>query len=200
METKPQGYDSLRTQLIRAIDSHDIEIMRKHVHMLKMLGVDLGEATNTAALQGATDMVKILLDNGAKAQGSNNKPVRLACYHGHLLTATLLIERGADPTNSRALASAAERNHKEVMLLLLRHGADPKAEDGEALRKAVLANSKETTEILLKRWKNQEITALIKKIKGQPNTEKICGYLNDQIRKRVEIAFQKDQNKFEIKL
>lgn len=54
----------------------------------------------------------------------------LACYHGHLPLARLLLDRGADPNvlNDRQqspLAGVVFKHEGEIVKLLLERGADP---------------------------------------------------------------------------
>jgi ankyrin repeat protein len=102
-----------------------------------------------AAALGRSDRLRELLDEDpfrANAFGEDGfQPLGLACFFGHLETARMLLEGGADP-NSRArneyiqaapLHSAAASENKgqdvrlELCTVLLDHGADPNLEQGD---------------------------------------------------------------------
>ena len=83
---------------------------------------DLGVALCTAAQQGNTAIIALLLDRGADVHFKSDAPLGFAAREGHLETATLLLLRGATATN-RILAIAVEKGHHAIADLLRAHGA-----------------------------------------------------------------------------
>jgi uncharacterized protein len=101
-----------------------------------------------AAALGRTDRVRELLaDNAALANAFGDdgfQPLGLACFFGHVDTARVLLEHGADPntlgrnehirTNALHAATAGENKDEETRYelaqLLLEHGADPNISQG----------------------------------------------------------------------
>lgn len=75
----------------------------------------LGEAINKASSGGHTDIVRILIENGADVNAKDGvgwAPLLIACKGGLTDTARLLIENGADvdvPTSSEAMRCDAMR-------------------------------------------------------------------------------------------
>jgi ankyrin repeat protein len=101
-----------------------------------------------AAALGLTDRVRELLADDpslANAFGDDGiQPLGLACFFGHIDTARVLLEHGADPntlgrnehiqTNALHAATAGENKDEltryELAELLLQHGADPNISQG----------------------------------------------------------------------
>lgn len=88
-------------------------------------------ALNLAINQCSTDMVKLLLDNGASVYSQDNKgdtPLHMAAFFGHKDVVELLINKGAiiNISNRQGytpIGFAVEENHEEVVRLLLFHKA-----------------------------------------------------------------------------
>jgi uncharacterized protein len=107
-----------------------------------------------ASALGRTDRVRELLDTDpslVKAYGADGfHPVGLASFFGHVDTARLLYERGADANQiarnehiqTAAIHAAAaagdtgqdEETRYELVRLALEHGADPNVEQGGGFR------------------------------------------------------------------
>ena len=88
-----------------------------------------------AADQGSLELVRLLLDRGAKVdatvEGGDTALIQ-AAGNGHVAVVELLLQRGAavnatDSAGVTPLINAAHRCHPQVLRLLLRHGADPSA-------------------------------------------------------------------------
>ncbi|KAJ7453089.1 ankyrin repeat-containing domain protein [Mycena latifolia] len=84
-----------------------------------------------AALDGLTDIVKLLIAHGVdiNAEWSDGTPLYIASRSGHYDVVRLLIEHGAD-VNAQggwfgsALQAASWGNYKDTVSLLIEHGAD----------------------------------------------------------------------------
>ncbi|KAI1475784.1 ankyrin repeat-containing domain protein [Daldinia eschscholtzii] len=85
-----------------------------------------------AALRGSSEVVKLLLDEGAKVDifvSEYGTPLSLASQEGHIEVMKLLIARGADvnaycPTRRFVLFGPAWREKSEAIKILHDHGAD----------------------------------------------------------------------------
>lgn len=124
-----------------------------------------------AAALGRTDRLRELLDEDparVNAFGDDGfHPLGLACFFGHVDTARLLLERGADVNalarneqiQTAAIHAAAasgdaesdETTRCELVKLVLEHGADPNLEQGGGFRAidAARQNGDERVEALL---------------------------------------------------
>lgn len=124
-----------------------------------------------AAALGRTDRLRELLDEDparVNAFGDDGfHPLGLACFFGHVDTARLLLERGADVNalarneqiQTAAIHAAAasgdaesdETTRYELVKLVLEHGADPNLEQGGGFRAidAARQNGDERVEALL---------------------------------------------------
>lgn len=109
-------------------------------------GVFQYTALHYAARAGHTDILKLLLDNGAKvnaralAQGTvggkrktwrSGTPLKEASAEGHIEVVKILLENGADVNipdhlGTTPLISAAIGGHNEIVKLLIEHGAKTK--------------------------------------------------------------------------
>jgi ankyrin repeat protein len=105
-----------------------------------------------ASALGSSERVRELLDADPSlvdAYGDDGfHPVGLASFFGHVATARLLFERGADPNqlarnehiqtaaiHAAAAAEAKDENTRyELVKLALEHGADPNLEQGGGFR------------------------------------------------------------------
>ena len=85
--------------------------------------------------------------------------IMLACYHGHLDTARVLLEAGADPNvpndqGQTPLAGVAYKGYPDIAELLLAHGADIEgaSPDGKTpLMMAAMFNRTEILNLLIER-------------------------------------------------
>lgn len=88
-----------------------------------------------ACLQGHTDVVQVLLENGAdaeKAATTNGEtPIYTASRKGHTDVVRVMLEHGADANKASAhigltpLHITSSEGHLDVVRVLLEHGADP---------------------------------------------------------------------------
>ena len=113
-----------------------------------------------AANNGHTDIVGLLLDNGAKPNIPNDfgdSPLKAAARKGHTQVVKLLIDSGADPNRvygheDTALHDAAREGQNDVIQMLLHIGADPNIinKDGETpLYNAVRNGNTDMVKMLL---------------------------------------------------
>jgi ankyrin repeat protein len=120
-----------------------------------------GTALYYAALCGLCDLAEHLID--ARAEDANAKcgrhgsPLHAAVYMGHLDTARVLLDHGADVNlenqdGKTPLVKAYRRRNLETMGLLLQHGANPDAQydgHGSISHDAAWRGNAEVMELLL---------------------------------------------------
>jgi len=82
--------------------------------------VSYGFTLQQAAYYGHTEVVKLLLEQGADVHAENDYALRWAAINGHTKVVKLLLEQGADVhvRDDLALRCAAEYGHTEVVKLL----------------------------------------------------------------------------------
>ncbi|MBT4922374.1 MAG: hypothetical protein HON23_05110 [Rickettsiales bacterium] len=135
--TQSQSQESLRRELIRAVERGDLE----GVERLLDRGADVNKARITdgstplsiAASNGHTELVQLLLDRRAdvnKATKGGVTPLVYAAFNGHAEVAKLLLDRGADvnqasTTDGKTPLNVAASN--DVVRLLKNHIAFQKA-------------------------------------------------------------------------
>lgn len=116
----------LNTDLIRAADRGDLEV----VTSLLKEGADPkaqdSDALIGAAASGKIEVVKVLLENGADAKGQNSDALVKAATLEHADIVKLLLEYGADPKaqDSKAFVNAVSDGNIEIIKLLVQNGAD----------------------------------------------------------------------------
>lgn len=85
-------------------------------------------ALTRACISNNSDIVSLLLKNGADIHVYNDYPLRMASYHGHVKIVKLLIKNGANINDSNALYNACFRSHskkhEEIVKILLENGAN----------------------------------------------------------------------------
>ena len=129
--------DGIHTPLMFAARKNHIEI----VQYLFDSGADIKFSNNTgltalhiASQEGATEIVKFLLEHGiphdvAAAGDYNSTPLYYASEWGHTDIVSVLLEAGADPNRScddgwTPIIAAADKDHLELARVLLKHHAD----------------------------------------------------------------------------
>ncbi|KAJ6548674.1 hypothetical protein B0H19DRAFT_1379043 [Mycena capillaripes] len=126
-----------------------------------------GTALDIASRWGHTDIVHLLLDNGADVNLPSSEKygsaLAAASFHGHIKTARLLLQNGADVNfvdgtqTGGALAAASRAGHLEIVHLLLQNGADVNLhneEGGSALVVACINGHLDVVRLLLERGAN----------------------------------------------
>ncbi|KNB19234.1 hypothetical protein FOXG_16648 [Fusarium oxysporum f. sp. lycopersici 4287] len=88
-----------------------------------------GNALYVAAVKGHTDIVRILLEEGAdlhQKTGSSGTALQAAAYYGHKLVVERLLDAGAnvhaEGSSPDAFHAAAEGGHQEIIMLFLERG------------------------------------------------------------------------------
>jgi ankyrin repeat protein len=132
--------------------------------LLNSLRRPWGTALYYAALCGFSDLAEHLIitraeDANARC-GRRGSPLHAAVHMGHLDTARVLLDRGADVNldnlyqyGGTALVTAYDRGNLEAMALLLEHGADPDAQHddcGSISHDAACEGNVEVMELLLR--------------------------------------------------
>ncbi|KAJ6514666.1 hypothetical protein DFH09DRAFT_1431650 [Mycena vulgaris] len=102
---------------------------------------EIGNPLQVTSLYGGTEIVRLLLENGADVNakgGVHGGALRVASRLGPIGTVHLLLEYGADVNamEGGALQAAAECGQTEIVRLLLDHGAEtnPRGSYGRALQ------------------------------------------------------------------
>ncbi|KAJ7726451.1 ankyrin repeat-containing domain protein [Mycena maculata] len=147
---------------------------------INAVGGQWGTTLQTAAWEGFTQIVGLLLNKGAnlypKTGSSSGSPLDLACCKGHTEVVRMLLDHGAIPSAPdgelcKALGSASDRAHIDIVDLLLKNGVNPNTTSkrfGSALHAAVgpiprgldhrptifIANRRQITDLLLKNGAN----------------------------------------------
>jgi hypothetical protein len=140
----PKKCEQQRTQLIRAVESGDLDWVRRL--LARGLPVDATEELGMTALMaacrfGQVEVARFLVAHGASIHAENclgETPLSAAAWRGHVEVGRLLAERGARIDHQwhrgfTALMAAARSTHAGMVDLLLELGADASLEneDGE---------------------------------------------------------------------
>ena len=134
---KSRFCEDIQKELRLAAEIGNVDIIQR---VLSNFMVDMNYMTEgngspliLAARNGHKDVVKLLLDKGAKpniASLHGITPLLWAAWKGHKDIVCLLLDRGADinmaePNGFTPLHEAGFNGHKEVVQLLLDRGAEP---------------------------------------------------------------------------
>jgi len=128
------------------------------VRALLARGVDVNAAWRyettallMAARRGSAEVVRILLDNGARTDVKDTfygmTPVSSAAGEGHVEIVKMLLEKGA-PGRDDALAIAASNGNLEMVKTILSFGGLQPEALSQALTSALRADRKELAEVL----------------------------------------------------
>src|SRR6266436_4824829 len=151
--------DVLDRALLKAVEQHDqqkvLELLKQGAN-INAKGINL-TVLQTAIFEADVDIVKLLLENGAKINDRDLADASRGVQGDNLKSTAivkLLIERGADTrTNGvNALIEAAESNNLDLVNLFLTKGVDPngKSQEGKTvLFEVVKTDSLPTIEALL---------------------------------------------------
>ena len=110
-----------------------------------------------ASLNGHTETVLLLLQNGAHVNMQNNKGLSsliIASQEGHTETVLLLLQNGAhvnmqNNEGSSSLFIASKNGHTETVLLLLQNGAHVNMQNNKGLSSLIIASQEGHTETVL---------------------------------------------------
>lgn len=138
-------FDGKLTELLEACETCNLDVAKEILSEgnvdVNAPGPDGDKPLNIACLYGHTEMVQLLLENGADAAKVNemdgSTPHHDAAAGGYLEILKLLVEKApealkiCDEDGDTVLHNAARGDHKEVVEYLLSQGADPKAKNSE---------------------------------------------------------------------
>jgi ankyrin repeat protein len=107
----------------------------------------------TSVYDGHTEIVELLLKNGANASARNNESIKIAAQCGHTEIAHLLLCHGADACtdHNTPIQYSASEGHHDISALLIGHGADPSYRDHALIKAAIYRNDLEELTDLITR-------------------------------------------------
>ena len=155
----------LTNELLKIKDSNNSYADKIYKHSKVLLGYfkckNLNQALFKACEYGHLQIVKFLLNQGAKANGGdgNGEPLSVASFEGHYRLVKFLLDHGAhaDDGDSKALRWACENGHLEVVKLLLDYGAKVNDYYGKALISAIQYGHLKLVQFLLDNGANVNI-------------------------------------------
>lgn len=172
-------FNTYGSGLNTAVSENDISTAKQLINMgsdpnylIKLKSGDsvtVATALNTAIDEKNPETVQLLLDSGARFDGSDTpdqkNPLRLAVNRRHIGIVKMLLERGADANAQSgeknqvgtAIFEAAGTGEVAIVKLLLEYGADPAIQSesyGNALEAAAYASAYEIVELFLERGVN----------------------------------------------
>ena len=141
-------------------DTERLASVLKYVRNINFQGNQKQTALHRAAYKGYTNIVRLLLENGASTEATDqfdNTPLHRAAWGPHIGVVELLLMEGASTEamnqyNNTPLHRAMQHGHTGVVELLLEKGASTKAMDEKnntPLHLAVLHNNTSIVELLL---------------------------------------------------
>lgn len=112
----------------------------------------LARTGNTSALGHAVDVAMRSGEPVDLTDAKGYSPLMLACYHGNLDAAKLLLTRGADPnlqdnTGNTILMGAAFKGYLDIVRLLIDNGADRSVQNRQGLTALGFAEMSGRTEV-----------------------------------------------------
>ncbi|KAJ6504050.1 ankyrin repeat-containing domain protein [Mycena vulgaris] len=131
---------------------------------------DLGNPLRVASWWGHTEIVCLLLENGADVSvksGEDENVLQVTVRRGHIEIVRLLLQSGVDVNaiggdHGSALQAASRQGHTEIMCLLLENGADVNTmgrKDGTALQAAARKGHTEIVHLLLEYGAQVNVTS-----------------------------------------
>lgn len=142
---------SLDEQMILAVEggaAKDVLSLVKRGANPNVLGAHTG-ALHSAALMGHTEVVKVLLKEGADPNLPDKDqlyPLHLAAKEGHQAICTLLLKAGANKTQqttsgAMAIHLAAASNFASLVVALVKNGCDKDAKDADGNTPLLIASA-----------------------------------------------------------
>ncbi|KAL5591485.1 hypothetical protein FOVSG1_010374 [Fusarium oxysporum f. sp. vasinfectum] len=152
--------DKNKMRLAKAIKGGQLFVLQRQLSKTSSDAKDIfpKDAVAIAALDGHTDIVRYLLEQGLdiEAEGQFGTPLRSACLMNHKSTVKELLQRGAnvntEERKGNALYVAAVKGHADIVRILLEEGADlhqKTGSSGTALQAAAYYGHKLVVETLL---------------------------------------------------
>ncbi|EXL92236.1 ankyrin repeat-containing domain protein [Fusarium oxysporum II5] len=152
--------DKNKMRLAKAIKGGQLFVLQRQLSKTSSDAKDIfpKDAVAIAALDGHTDIVRYLLEQGLdiEAEGQFGTPLRSACLMNHKSTVKELLQRGAnvntEERKGNALYVAAVKGHADIFSILLEEGADlhqKTGASGTALQAAAYYGHKLVVERLL---------------------------------------------------
>jgi len=131
--------DILKPKSLSQMDLQNLSQYKKN----KMLSV--------ASRNGYVELVKLLLDNGAKVSANNYEAFRQTCQFNKLFLAKILYDKFVDvhAIDDEALRFSAQNGHVNIVRFLLDVGADVHADNDYALRWASENGHTEVVKLLI---------------------------------------------------
>ncbi|KAH7154419.1 ankyrin repeat-containing domain protein [Fusarium sp. MPI-SDFR-AT-0072] len=152
--------DKIKMRLTKAIKGGQMFVLQRQLSKASSDAKSTfpKDAVAIAALNGHTDIVKYLLEQGLdiEAEGQFGTPLHSACLMNHKSTVEELLQRGAnvntEERKGNALYVAAVKGHADIVRILLEDGADihqKRGFSGTALQAAAYYGHKLVVEMLL---------------------------------------------------
>lgn len=145
-------------QLLAAVNKNKFEAVRAILRKYPDVDVDQLNCIHWAVTFGRLEMVKLLIEAGAKldsyGMAGKETPLKIAVSHNHVAIAEILLESGADPNlgSERSGIAPIMSASTDIVALLLRYNVNVNVADqkgGSPLLKAVEMNRPELVKILL---------------------------------------------------
>jgi hypothetical protein len=148
---RPPNYDA--SDIKQVCEYGDIPALKALIAQKIDLHAEDDDALQYAAWNGHTEMVRLLLDNGANIHARDDYAVRMAASNGDRAMFLLLVERGAyiHADDDYALKHAAFSGHTEIVDLLLDLDANIHAEEDQSVAWAAGNGFVETVALLVRR-------------------------------------------------
>jgi ankyrin repeat protein len=137
---------------LEEIRENNIEYLLNSDKYGNLCNKNINGLTNYASKNGHTDIVKLLIENGADIHAIDDYALIYASENGHTDIVNLLIENGADihAKDDYALIWASKKGYIEIVKLLIENGANIHAKDDYALRWASENGHTDIVKLLIK--------------------------------------------------
>lgn len=182
-------------KLFQATETGDIESVKTVLQ--EDSNLDLGMALISAAEGNHAEIVTLLLENGADHLAYNSHALGCAAAKGHSESVKILLQAGNYRENNPtfALQTLAAIGETKEVEAFIKAGVDPKAGEDNAINWAALNHHDETTALLLKTYKSNELKEFLKRKDFVPH-----GLIQKELKSRAQKAaakIQREQNEIE---